>query len=93
MARRAHRPVMRPAQPPEGKRPGRLAVAGPRFASRADANRATAGTSAYGSVFRQLLSGLNDAIADAISGVREPRSFSYTMPSWLQVKVITPDTP
>src|SRR6267142_1121291 len=41
----------------------------------------------------QLLSGLNVDIALAILAVSGPRSFSYTVPSWLTMKVMTPELP
>jgi hypothetical protein len=46
-----------------------------------------------GSTFCQVESGSNRAIALARAAVSGPRSFSYTTPSWLTVKVITPVSP
>src|SRR5439155_18774113 len=42
------------------------------------------------SAFFQVSSGLNFRMAKAMERVFGPRSFSYTMPSWLTMKVITP---
>ena len=39
----------------------------------------------------QVLSGLYSDIASATLAVSWPRSFSNTLPSWLMMKVITPD--
>ena len=39
----------------------------------------------------QVLSGLYSDIDSATSAVSWPRSFSNTLPSWLMMKVITPD--
>src|ERR1700733_6585221 len=41
--------------------------------------------------FVQLWSGLNDVIASATLSVACPRSFWNTVPSWLTMKVMTPE--
>jgi len=45
------------------------------------------------SAFVQLASGLNIFMARPRARVFGPRSFWYTTPSWLTMKVITPETP
>src|SRR5437773_9515558 len=45
------------------------------------------------SAFVQLASGLNVFMARPRARVFGPRSFWYTTPSWLTMKVITPETP
>src|SRR5262249_58785761 len=43
--------------------------------------------------FLQVWSGLNEVMREAIRAVRSPRSFSYTSPSLLMMKVMMPELP
>src|SRR5262249_36711666 len=43
--------------------------------------------------FHQVWSGLNEVMREAIRAVRSPRSFSYTSPSLLMMKVMMPELP